>query len=328
LTLERYAVPPSERIELRFNGTYYFVYQLDAYVSRQSILSREFSDEFDEGLSYYVTPFQRWTSLHVFTEFFIRQVLHEDEMRALRAEYVRRGSCSDKYSPHDSTWLLSVDLMKSHGYDVASILKEFDGWHERNARCCPPVLDDAKRPDFDVLDEAVEDGSYAELLRQLTEEVFFVLFGNRTFLYKFHAHLAHWVLHSEASVWLPENDLFRKDTELSILKRVRIPEWAKRAVFFRDRGHCCLCERDLGGGYSPVNRAEYDHIVPLARGGVNDVTNLQLLCKECNNQKRATEAEPGRMYERWFPTERSAEYRFVPNLASVIASIIDGQQGD
>jgi 5-methylcytosine-specific restriction endonuclease McrA len=158
----------------------------------------------------------------------------------------------------------------------------------------------------------------------MTEEVFFVLFANRTFLHKFHRHLSHWVRDLEPETWLPGNDLFRKaGGEHPTLKRARIPEWAKRAVFFRDRGRCCRCERDLGGNYSPVNRAEYDHIVPLFRGGLNDVTNLQLLCNECNNAKRATSVEPSRVYERWFPTDRSPEYSSTATIASIVDSLGD-----
>lgn len=44
LTTDRLAAPPSQRIELRFSGTYYFVYQLDAFMSRPSILTRTFYD--------------------------------------------------------------------------------------------------------------------------------------------------------------------------------------------------------------------------------------------------------------------------------------------
>ncbi|WP_083635845.1 HNH endonuclease signature motif containing protein [Rhizobium gallicum] len=39
-----------------------------------------------------------------------------------------------------------------------------------------------------------------------------------------------------------------------------------------------------------INRLEterYDHLVPLARFGANDVTNLQLLCEPCNLKKAA-----------------------------------------
>jgi 5-methylcytosine-specific restriction endonuclease McrA len=33
--------------------------------------------------------------------------------------------------------------------------------------------------------------------------------------------------------------------------------------------------------------AHFDHIVPISRGGCNDVVNLQLLCESCNGAKRA-----------------------------------------
>ena len=35
---------------------------------------------------------------------------------------------------------------------------------------------------------------------------------------------------------------------------------------------------------------ECDHIVPLHRGGTNDASNLQSLCKECHASKTASEA--------------------------------------
>jgi HNH endonuclease len=211
--------------------------------------------------------------------------------------------------------------MKSHDFDVSDVFTELDKWVEVDCPCGRTPSDNHETPNFDVWYE-VDEAQYHAFLQQMTEEVFFVLFGNRTFLHKFHSHLAELVRNSDAETWLPGNDLFRMTSNNgSILKRANIPEWAKRAVFFRDRGHCCNCERDLSGAYSPINRAEYDHIVPLATGGLNDVTNLQLLCKECNNSKRATRVEPGRTYERWYPMEREAEHRFVPNLTSVVASL-------
>jgi len=48
-------------------------------------------------------------------------------------------------------------------------------------------------------------------------------------------------------------------------------------VFRRDRGACVNC----GRGES----LEYDHIIPLSRGGATSVNNLQLLCRPCNRSK-------------------------------------------
>lgn len=43
---------------------------------------------------------------------------------------------------------------------------------------------------------------------------------------------------------------------------------------------CVYCPADLRG------RRELDHIVALARGGPNDISNLQWLCRPCNRKKR------------------------------------------
>jgi 5-methylcytosine-specific restriction endonuclease McrA len=49
-----------------------------------------------------------------------------------------------------------------------------------------------------------------------------------------------------------------------------------------------------------MSREEFDHIVPLADGGLNDVTNMQLLCRECNRRKRDGEAVTSDFYEAWY----------------------------
>ena len=54
-------------------------------------------------------------------------------------------------------------------------------------------------------------------------------------------------------------------------------------LFVKQRGHCIYCNAKLGSGY------HVDHIIPLASGGSNWPSNLQLLCAKCNNRKRATD---------------------------------------
>ena len=51
--------------------------------------------------------------------------------------------------------------------------------------------------------------------------------------------------------------------------------------FRLQRGKCACCRVSIADGY------HVDHIQPLALGGSNDKTNLQLLCPTCNTKKSA-----------------------------------------
>lgn len=60
-------------------------------------------------------------------------------------------------------------------------------------------------------------------------------------------------------------------------RRERIPQSIQNEVWNRDGGRCVEC--------GSRERLEYDHIVPVARGGSNTARNLQLLCESCNRAK-------------------------------------------
>lgn len=81
------------------------------------------------------------------------------------------------------------------------------------------------------------------------------------------------------------------------ISRCYIPKWVKRAVLFRDRGCCVFCKNDLTGLYALLddNEKQFDHIVPLDEGGINDVCNIQLCCKDCN-LKKMTNTETSSIY--------------------------------
>lgn len=67
------------------------------------------------------------------------------------------------------------------------------------------------------------------------------------------------------------------------IKRRTWPEWAKEALRARERGKCANCNKDLIQELE--DDVHIDHIIPLSKGGCNDLVNLQILCKNCNLKK-------------------------------------------
>ncbi|WP_448191760.1 HNH endonuclease [Azospirillum sp. sgz301742] len=135
-----------------------------------------------------------------------------------------------------------------------------------------------------------ESARFHEAVDELTDEIFHVLFNDVGFLQAFNELCAS---HIEDSGFGEE-----LKTRAGTLKRVRIPKWARRAIFHRDKGECRACKRSLAAMINQLESERYDHIVPLAQFGANDVTNLQLLCEPCN-LKKAAEREPvSKFYQR------------------------------
>lgn len=60
-------------------------------------------------------------------------------------------------------------------------------------------------------------------------------------------------------------------------RRERIPDDVRAFVWARDDGRCVRCnaEDDL----------QFDHVIPVAKGGGNAPANVQLLCGTCNRAK-------------------------------------------
>ena len=67
--------------------------------------------------------------------------------------------------------------------------------------------------------------------------------------------------------------------------RIRIPARIKHQVWQRDQGSCTHQFSD-GSYCSSRMMLEIDHIVPVARGGQNNLENLTLRCR-CHNAWRA-----------------------------------------
>ena len=56
-----------------------------------------------------------------------------------------------------------------------------------------------------------------------------------------------------------------------------IPESTRTEVWRRDNGKCAAC--------NSKHNLQFDHIIPVSKGGSTSAKNLQLLCKTCNLNK-------------------------------------------
>jgi 5-methylcytosine-specific restriction endonuclease McrA len=61
--------------------------------------------------------------------------------------------------------------------------------------------------------------------------------------------------------------------------RRTIPRSVRVLVWQRDQGRCVEC--------SSQENLEYDHIIPVIKGGSNTERNIRLLCETCNRRKGA-----------------------------------------
>jgi len=53
----------------------------------------------------------------------------------------------------------------------------------------------------------------------------------------------------------------------------------RREVWRRDQGRCVRC--------GSRENLEFDHIIPISKGGSNTARNIELLCQSCNRSKGA-----------------------------------------
>ena len=68
-----------------------------------------------------------------------------------------------------------------------------------------------------------------------------------------------------------------KEKGLDEKRRRHIPQKIRDEVWRRDQGRCVEC--------GSQKNLEFDHIIPVSKGGSNTARNIRLLCEECNRKK-------------------------------------------
>ncbi len=222
-------------------------------------------------------PFSKYSLLHNYCEWVVQQNAWNEEDEENTIPLIRKVLMRPYLYNRSPLW---IDSAIKHYCKVDS---SFRDWINDASTKTIEQMTDAEISDhrYNYLCNLQLSEEYESCVTQLSNEMFYILFQNREFLYNFNGYLATYNQNQQC--------------------RALIPEWAKRAVFFRDRGCCVFCGKDLSGTIHITENREihYDHIIPLANDGMNDVSNLQLSCRECNLKKRDNSLTSTK-YQQWY----------------------------
>lgn len=270
----------------RYYNTYYYANIINNILTGDfdfiGFISRFFEPE--GTINYLAEPFQKKSAFHSFIEHIVAEFF-DDDMH-------EKDSSNYDYSKIDSHYKFvpyADDVLKEYGFNNYGLDETINDYSDIEK----------------YHTEIYESGILLDLFEIIAEEVFYIMFNNRQVLLQF-----NYIVAQHMDMFIVDNVEYEEDeeykelrklfTKKGYLKRVRIPEWSKKAVFFRDRGRCCFCHEDLSGTLSINSKKHYDHIIPLVQGGLNDVANIQLLCSSCNANKGGAHIKTSDLYERWF----------------------------
>ena len=264
----------SSFFENKYFNSYYYANIIENILSKDIELIGFIGNFFEGDMILYISkPFKKHSALHVFIEHVIGQFF-ENDMDEYDQKYFKNGLYVDsvflEYGLNDYTFKEFIGEKKEIAYT------DVEMYH----------------------DELRMSGTLEELYEKISHEVFYLLFNNRKALLNFNYIVAE---HMEINIAEIIDD---EDKKLfngkGFLKRVRIPEWAKTAVFFRDKGFCSFCFKNISSLINSENDRHYDHIIPLSKGGLNDISNLQLLCSECILKKGNYHIFTSNKYQSWY----------------------------
>lgn len=168
-----------------------------------------------------------------------------------------------------------LDICDLYNVDYTAISKfEFRGLDDDEAY--------GEVEDVEIIARRLYELYKTKIMSYVIDDIFTILYSNKKFLYDFNVQLSELICDLKQAEH-PES--LKKD---GVMKRCDyIPQWLKDGVFYRDKGRCQICGRDLTRLLNLDNKINYDHIIPLENSGTNDPTNFQLTCESCNKSKGA-----------------------------------------
>ena len=211
--------------------------------------------------------FPKESYLHRFVEFAVERILFEqNKYMAIDVE-----SAIDK-DRFENVINKNHEVFYRYGYKYTTFelaIMHYQGCIEKMEDW---IAKNIKPEEFESLDVAARytnylEDNYYDVIDSIKNEVVYLLFQNREFLMHF--------------------NVFMSDALSGKSDRKYVPSWVKSAVKYRDKCKCVCCQKDLSGimDVEEYREKQYDHIVPLEEGGLNDVSNMQLMCERCNQEK-------------------------------------------
>ncbi|MBS0165841.1 MAG: HNH endonuclease [Nitrospira sp.] len=103
--------------------------------------------------------------------------------------------------------------------------------------------------------------------------------GNELSLEEIRLKIKHAVLRRDKAFerMRREIEAFENVEQADMARRERISDSVRLFVWQRDQGKCVKC--------GSAEKLEFDHIIPVVKGGSNTERNVQLLCEQCNRAK-------------------------------------------
>ncbi|MDZ4034401.1 HNH endonuclease [Kluyvera ascorbata] len=275
--------------EYYFHDTYFFCQSVRNILCNTSDYLVGLNDFYGDGrIDNFSKPFPKYSYLHSFIEFIVRNILDEDmgmdkltsllndmkQLEPLRRNYLE-GLDNDKY------------------YSFIAIYSKFENYIINRQKS----FEDCDINDLvHFMDDYINSDEFDCYVHGIVEEIFYVLFSNKLVVHKFNEMMA-----SAREIEVDGSESVKYTKANGCLKRKDIPAWVKSAVFHRDKGRCILCKKDVSGILNSNNKENFDHIVPLSLFGLNDISNIQLLCVECNQLvKKGNSSDTSYNYSPWY----------------------------
>jgi hypothetical protein len=285
-------------IDAKFYETYHFASIVNDILSNQMVYLDVVNAFCGEGQHLeYSAPFPQVSAFHRFLHVTIDDIIVDTTQNVDLDE--RKKDAASLRNIREALADLRPQILpieaafRHHGLKHQSFNAWLKQWRKKTFKAAD--ADDV----YDYLAEQRLSGPLEELVTQSAREVFFVLFANRKLLLHFNDMMARaFTRHPDEAIPSEYQQYFERP---GVLKRAQAPHWVQRAVFYRDRGRCVACDADLSGLLNAWSEENYDHVVPLAAGGINDVTNIQLLCGPCNRRKGSRRIFTSSSYEDWYP---------------------------